>query len=525
MRAFRGLLLFCLCALSACAPKHRLASGPPVRTPLARIASADRLVREGCLDCLLDAFNQYDELSSSALVGESARKGAIETAILIAMRERELGLLDAPFLSRARELARSSGSFDTIYVRLLDIVESMATRWAVVRGSVGDDPSLAAIQKAYRNRDAWLALLEPRADQDALSAYLWIAFNCTVPTNGIKAGDVPRWMSATRAWADSALLKYRAATCGSYDRPVLDALLVGNPRFVELDYFLAFTATQATRTGNLDDAAALFQKAYEWRPRWPAVTLQIAGVYLTAEEYDKSHEFYERTLAMSPTFPDALLGNVRALTYAGRHDEALAAVDRLLALEHWHIGDARYWRALNEAELARYDEAWDDVELAAKLNYNAEVPKLAGIIAYRRHQLDVSRGKFEESRTRDPADCEVGFYLQIVEAEQGQWSPVADVAPASAICFDHQETELRNQIADIRAKPMAPEKQARQITRREQTIGSNARMRAICWFNAAVASFNLKKPDDVRKYGEKVAADEQFGDRIRDLFSRLRQER
>src|SRR5262245_6924883 len=278
MRAFRGSFLLCLCALSACGPKHRLAPGPLRPTQESRIATADRLVREGCLDCLLDAFNQYDELSSSRVVSESARKGAIETAMLIAMRERELGLLDAPFLNRGRELAHSSGSFEPIYGQLLDIVESLTARWTVGRGSASDVPSLAAIQKAYRNRVAWLALLEGRAGQDALSAYLWLAFNCTVPANGIKADDVLHWMSAAGAWADSALLKYRAATCGSYDRPVLEALLVDNPRFVELDYFLSFTATGATLTGNLDDAAALLQKAYEWRPRWPAVTLQIASV-------------------------------------------------------------------------------------------------------------------------------------------------------------------------------------------------------------------------------------------------------
>ena len=186
-------------------------------------------------------------------------------------------------------------------------------------------------------------------------------------------------MTEAGPWADAPLLKYRAATCGSYDRAVLAVFVNSNPRFVEIDYFLAFTAT---RNGKLDEAAALLETAFKWRPRWPAVTLQIAGVSLTAEAFDKSHEFYERTLEMAPAFADALLGDIKALTYAARHDDALAAVDRLLALEHWYIGDARYWRALNEAQLARYDDAWTDVELAAKLIVNADVPKLAGIIAY-----------------------------------------------------------------------------------------------------------------------------------------------
>src|SRR5690242_21908050 len=48
------------------------------------------------------------------------------------------------------------------------------------------------------------------------------------------------------------------------------------------------------------------------------------------------------------------------------------------------LGDARYWRALNEAQLERFDAAWADIEESAKLMINADVPKLAGLIAYRR---------------------------------------------------------------------------------------------------------------------------------------------
>ncbi|HEY2907021.1 MAG TPA: hypothetical protein VGJ29_14055 [Vicinamibacterales bacterium] len=514
-----SLLAFAF-VVGSCAHKAPAVVVPAGPTTAVRIARAEALIREGCLDCLLEAFNEYDALLANAAVGEAALNGAVETATLIALRERELGLLDEPFMDRARELAAGSKPLDAAYAPLFEIIETMPARRTVGPGALGDDRSLAAIQKAYRNRDAWLDVLHDRAEQDAVFAYAWLAFNCTAPLNGINQGDVPRWLGATGSWCDSPLLTFRAATCGSYDRGALARLIDADPRFIEIDYFLAFTAT---RQGKLYEAAALLQKAYEWRPRWPAVTLQMGGVYLTAEEFEASHEFYERTLTIAPGFADALLGDIKALTYAGRHEEAITTVDRLLALEHWYIGDARYWRALNEAQLTRYDEAWVDVELASKLIYNGDVPNLAGIIAYRRHELDVSRAKFEESRTRNPGDCEVGFYLQVVDAEQGQWAPVADIAPTSAVCFDQQEVELKNQIADTRTRALAPERLARQIARREQTIANNARMRAACWFNAAVASFNLKKADDVRRYGEKVADDEQFSQRIKELLSRLRE--
>ena len=90
-----------------------------------------------------------------------------------------------------------------------------------------------------------------------------------------------------------------------------------------------------------------------------------------------------------------------------RYDTLVATGDRqlllhrLLALERWLVGDARYWRALNESELERNEEAWVSIEAAAKLLINAQVPKLAGLIAYRRQQLDVARAKFgQELKSR-----------------------------------------------------------------------------------------------------------------------------
>ena len=47
-------------------------------------------------------------------------------------------------------------------------------------------------------------------------------------------------------------------------------------------------------------------------------------------------------------------------------------------------------------------------------------------------------------------------------------------------------------------------------------------MMATSWFNIAVAYYNLARKDDARQYAEKLAADDQFGDRARDLLSRLR---
>jgi tetratricopeptide (TPR) repeat protein len=226
------------------------------------------------------------------------------------------------------------------------------------------------------------------------------------------------------------------------------------------------------------------------------------------------------TLAADPRASDALLGKVRALTYLGRQAEAIAAVDQLLG-ERWHLGDARYWRALNEAQLARNDEAWDDVEEAAKLLINAEVPKLAGLIAYRRQQLDVSRMKFEESRQRNPLDCEATFYLGVVLGDQRAWTRTADVLREAAQCLEAAGQESLKDIVAIRASTDPPDRRVRQIARREAQIADGRRMIVTSWFNTAVAYFSLFRKDEAWQFAEKVTTDEQFGERAREILARL----
>ena len=510
MRRIGAWLALCV-VVNACAstPKRPLVAPGP--SPSERLAAADALVRAGCFDCLLSAFREYDALRSVSAVAATATAGATQAAALLAIRERNLGTEDSGYLKRAVEMAPPS----TFTRQLLEIADSLPTRGP--GRQVSDEVELARMQAANRNREAWTEALRLHADESALAASLWLSFNCAYV--GAAQQTIGEWLALLPTWRTTPLLTFKAAICGSYTRSSFDAVLAAEPRFKELHYYIGLSAGFA---GKIDESMEHLLLAYAWRPRWPAVTNALAADDIALEEFDKAIEFYDHTLEVLPAFPDALLGKAKAQTYAARYQEAIATLDRLLALERWLVGDARYWRAVNENQLEQLDVAWEDVELAAKLMRNAAVPKLAGIIAYKSHQLDVARAKFDESWKLGRDDCETGFYLGIVLGEQSTWARTAQVLTDTTACLAKAEEKLKSEIAAIQISTDHSERQIRQIGKREQDIAKGRRMTATSWFNIAVSYFSLSRKEEARQYAEKVADDEQFGERARDLLSRLR---
>jgi hypothetical protein len=219
-------------------------------------------------------------------------------------------------------------------------------------------------------------------------------------------------------------------------------------------------------------------------------------------------------------FPDALLGKLRALTFLSSHEAAMAVADVLVASGRYP-GDAHYWKAYNELSLERYDAAWLDIEAADRSLINSDVPKLAGIIAIDRHEIDVARQRLEISKRRNPNDCQTLYYLHLVLADERQWPETVTGAVSAAGCIDAAEAGLRAQIEEIRQSDAPEPRKTRQIATREQQIATGVRMRATCWFNAAVGSYNTRKNDDARVYAAKLDGDTQYGDRARDLVSQL----
>jgi tetratricopeptide (TPR) repeat protein len=487
-----------------------------------RLESADAAVRRGCYDCLRDGLTRFEALLADPDVGSDARESAVRTALLLAIRESELGLRSGQYIERARTLLGPADTASPELAGLVDIAEVIASGPVGFTRSATSDRQLAAILTVARSQERWAHVLRNVMPQDLTASYLWLTLACG--SYGYSFPDHDRRDEVMAPVADVPLILYKSSTaCGLTASEPLEALLATDPAFREIDYYLGLFALggQTRRLPDLDGADARLRAAYEWRQDWPTLTLAIGNVAMSAEDFPRAYDFYSRTLAMQPDDADALAGVIRALTYSNRHDEAIAAADRMLAIGR-NPGEAYYWRAMNLARLKRDDDAWQDVERASQSLANADVPKLAGIIAINRRDFAVARARLELALGRRRTDCETAYYLQSVLSEQRDWEAAARTAADAGSCFENEETGIQEELATLRASLMAPERKARIVARREQQLASDARMRATAWYNAAAANFNLARADEARRFAEKVADDAFFGERARSLLERLK---
>src|SRR5262249_26049501 len=150
------------------------------------------------------------------------------------------GTEDSGYLQRARELVASTDATNQqALVTALEITDTLLTRGGTRQ--IGDDVELARMQMANRNREVWTEQVRARADEDPLDAYLWLAFNCAYVPSGQQA--IGEWLKHVPTWNTSALVRFKAATCGANDAQALQTLLDGDGRFVELRYYLGLNAT------------------------------------------------------------------------------------------------------------------------------------------------------------------------------------------------------------------------------------------------------------------------------------------
>src|SRR5206468_10501121 len=174
---------------------------------------------------------KYEQLAD---VDMRARRGVVQAAGLLAIRERDLGLPDLHYLDRARQNDPDPG--DAV---LFEIVGTLPRRLSS-RAAAADDAQLEAMIRARRNRDAWRAALKER--EGALAMVTTLAYECRFGDNSDLAFD--QLLDRNHELADTPLVRFTTAICRGAKTTQLGSMLAADPRFVEINYFLGQSASR-----------------------------------------------------------------------------------------------------------------------------------------------------------------------------------------------------------------------------------------------------------------------------------------
>jgi tetratricopeptide (TPR) repeat protein len=495
--------------LTACAAGVLLltACGGPRRPSLAaQVASADDLVAEGCYRCLDEAVARYFALPPARGAAAAANETKLFRAlILLALREKELGLDAAPHLTQAGHLVAHTTNPAAAREQL---------RWAE---RLPDNPSAlsrdAAGEQYTRLRAARpeieARLASARAATDRVDVYLNVSLACATRFERKSDFDAV----AAPALGDH-LIQWAVAICGRDREELLAGLAAGHPRFVEADYWRGkYRAALAAVPRARSEARERLRAAHTAIPESPAIAFELAGIVRLSSPRD-ALPLYEAVTRRVPDHHEAWLGQGICLSYLNRPRDAIAALSKVLELGRWFRGEAFYWRAWNAHALGELDAAWSDVEEARKIVYSTEVYGLAGRIAHDRGEFDTARPLLEKAVELSDANCAAAWYLGLVHSARERWREGGMAFEGAERCY-HADLEHLQQ--EQRRAEAGDEDAVARAAEIEAGIRAAEQQAALAAYNAA---FNFVKGGDrdrARPLLDRAVTHPAAADRAREL--------
>ncbi len=469
LRAFVAASLF----LAACA-----ARGPSPET-VANLARADELAVAGCYACLQQALAIFDrELRPERRAPAGLAERAFETAMLIVLREKELGIPIDASLARARALAQKVTPLPGAVAPavLLELAE-------LAPGETnGLDPDRSRPGPDSRARLANLrSVLDTATPPSLLATYLVITIDCIGDPREKQKIDADQILATHK---NPALLRYRLGLCFLGPPGGAPQVRQEDARWLDTLFFEGRRAL-ASRRPNLRGAIEAFDQAHKAFPASPAILLALAHAQRGYGDLDVALASYDRVIAMVPAVRAALLGRVITLSYLNRPQEAIDTATRMIDLGTWLMSDAYYWRAWNRSQLKLLEEAWSDAERAVQLSANTNVYTLAGVIAYDRKQIETAKDMFFRATQMDNANCSAHSYLGLVHVAQNAWPQATPSFSTAMSCFVQAAAQARRELAELQAETYDPVYTGRLAADRQKTIDESERKAAEAAYNAA----------------------------------------
>jgi len=510
-----AILLIAAALAAACGPPPAVAPPAPPAELTAKAARAEGEFKRGCYEGFRTAIDLYGSLHSEPAMRRAVAFPYVRALLLMIVRERELGILNNAYYEKGVALIKENPPLAQ-FLPLFETAHSMTiqTKGVIRDFAAGFTPrGMDDIQK----QAAFEADLKTKTAVEDYYAYLYAAFYLGSGGFGVKREDLD---ALVKAYPDSILMRYKDAVFPPASAEKLAAIVAADPRFFEGYYHLGDISL---RGGKLLEAEKHYLKAEEGLAVSPQVNVLLASIYFATEEFDRSLEYYDRTLALSPEYRDALLGKALCLSYQHKYPEAIEVLNGLIKLGFYLIGEANYWLAWNEHELKDNAAAQLHIEESkGRLPTNSEVFGLAGTIAMERGESERAEREFAEALKYNAANIEALFGLGRIAAVKLRWADSAGRYEKAAAVLAQAEAAVAAKIEEIRAADMTPARKERLLAKKEQQLKVNQTTRATACFEAAISFANAGNAVKAAAFAKRAAEHPQYKSAAAELLKKIK---
>jgi tetratricopeptide (TPR) repeat protein len=481
------------------------------------LKAADSLYAAGSYTCLKNAYGIYEKLLAVPFEREETAEKLFKTALLLSLRVKELGIINAKYVQRAEELILTFPHLSKFESTIRFAATVPYTIKGVVLGFNTRGPNLGNYYDWIKTNAQHLnEEFKANAETTEFHAYLYISFFENFSYELDENYDFRRLPDL---FAGSPMIKYKVALFYDKDKDLLEDTLDAEPSFKEVHLFLGKKAFEEKK---LLTAETHFRKAYEILPDSLSVLIFLAGVHFALEENEESIGFYEDALRMAPEFREALLGKAICLGYMGKHEYAIQVLKELIHMGRYYMGESYFWLAWNQNELDLIEDAQKNVKKTEKyLVGHAEVLALQGKIAFKLGQLDESEEYFDQAIILQPNHCESVYHLAKIHALREDWEQTGTHYEKAAFCYKKQEAALDSRIKEIGESSMSLERKARLILRKRAQLRKAALTKATCFYNGAAGYFNCGMTNKALVFAAYAAEDEAFAAKAEELIRKI----
>jgi len=516
-----GFFAIGIIVLSSCTVRKTLSPTPisvsPSRNPLAaeKAAEAGSLLDRGGYIHLRHAFALFREVEELGPMDAGTAEKYLQTALLLDVRAKDLGVFDDSHLKTARRLIETYPGLAS-YQQYDDLVSLLRVK---VAGVVEEAPASSSDSPIAGNLAGRIETLKKDAASDPVRASLLAALWISSPIPGFTAEDLHTMGSR---FPDSLFLKFQISCLPPGDTAAWNEILTADPEYVEV---LAARGGRTLAEKKMLSAEPDLLKAHEAVPESPLLPIQLASISFALEEYDQALDFFEKTLRAKADYREAELGRAICLSCLGRAAEAVPILNALITDGPSLRGECYFWLATNQREMSELAAAAESIEAAKPLLPRSQVFTLSGLIALERSLIDQAEADFKTAVKLNAGDEEAFFNLGRIYAQKTAWTDSGLNFMMAGYGYEQRESELENLAGQIREASLAAERKERLLERKKIQIEKTRLKRATAYYNAAAGFYNGGDPVRARPWAEKSTLHPQLIAKARDFLALLDQKR